>query len=130
MIDPKLRKKIENLVRKSAGVRRPSGGTEGEEDASTSPCPFCHEDVSVTNLSCMVCQNEIPFCIATGHHITRDSVTFCPHCEFPAFMEPLGRLLAADSTCPMCSAELQPDKMINASSEEVEDYLSNSKQRD
>jgi WD repeat-containing protein 19 len=131
LIDPKLRKKIENLVRKSAGVKR-SAAAEEEEVASSSfsPCPFCEEEVSVMEVSCMVCKNEIPFCIATGHHISRHDITFCPHCDFPALLQPLERLLAAEPTCPMCSSEIPPDSLTPASNHDVELYLTNSKHGD
>lgn len=128
LIDPKLRKKIENLVRKSAGGTR-SGSAEGEA-GGVSACPFCQEDISDMELTCMVCKNEIPFCIATGHHICKNDITFCPHCDFPAFTQPLGRLLTADPACPMCSSELRPDSLINGSGDVVEQYLSRSKHAD
>lgn len=126
LIDPKLKKKIENLVRKSAGVRR-SASPEAEVSSLTA-CPFCQADVRDMDLSCNGCKNEIPFCIATGHHISRRDLTFCPHCDFPAFVPSLRRLLQSEPVCPMCSNEWRSESVTAASTEYVERYLISRKQ--
>lgn len=35
-----------------------------------SQCPYCKENIPITQLDCGVCKNSIPFCIASGQHIT------------------------------------------------------------
>ena len=64
-MDPKLRRKIENLVRKSAGVVRRSTGEQDDSPdrdvCGLTPCPFCQEDVREMDVSCVACKSEIPF---------------------------------------------------------------------
>lgn len=105
-IDPKLKKKIETLVRKSAGIRRSSSGqrvssdqrasSEGQEDVDevndeSSSCPFCSKPLPVMELTCPSCKNRLPFCIASGQHVTKYGMTQCPHCDFPAIQSHLER---------------------------------------
>lgn len=92
-IEPKLKRKIEQLV------RRPNTD-EAEEDAQ--PCPFCAVPLSATTLECTKCMNTVPYCIVTGRHMNLDDWSFCPNCKFPALYTALGAYLAFDSTCPMC----------------------------
>lgn len=88
MIDSKFKKKIETLVRKSAGIRRSADEDITSENmdgnGSLSPCPFCFKDLPELELFCSSCKNTIPFCIATGHHVIREDLAFCPNCDFPA----------------------------------------------
>ena len=30
------------------------------------------------------CKNSLPYCVATGYHITPTDLTMCPACKFPA----------------------------------------------
>ncbi|KAI1286712.1 WD repeat-containing protein 19 [Halotydeus destructor] len=86
-IDPKFKRKIETLVRKSAGVKRDINDNENEPDGgSASPCPFCSKELPEIELNCTGCKNTIPFCIATGQHVLRDDMTTCNSCKFPAIM--------------------------------------------
>lgn len=74
-IDPKLKRKIEMLV------RRPSR-EEAEEEAT--PCPNCDSPVPATILECHVCRAHIPYCIITGRHMVADDWAMSPSSGFPA----------------------------------------------
>ncbi|XP_041730439.1 WD repeat-containing protein 19-like [Coregonus clupeaformis] len=108
-IDPKYRKKIEAMV------RRPDT-SEIEED--TTPCPYCGFLLPQCDLICPGCKNNLPYCIATGHHMLKEDWSVCPHCEFPALYSQLILLLEMESVCPMCSETLnvnQVEKMDDCS---------------
>ncbi|XP_050543310.1 WD repeat-containing protein 19 isoform X2 [Daktulosphaira vitifoliae] len=77
-IDEKYRKKIESVIRKS-----PRGIIDSMLN-NIEPCPYCDHELSITNLICINCKSCIPFCISTGWHITKENLTFCPNCRFPA----------------------------------------------
>ncbi|XP_055768737.1 WD repeat-containing protein 19 [Salvelinus fontinalis] len=109
-IDPKYRKKIEAMV------RRPDTSEIEEE---TSPCPYCGFTLPQCELICPGCKNNLPYCIATGHHMLKEDWSVCPHCEFPALYSQLILLLETESVCPMCSETLsvnQVEKMDDCSS--------------
>ncbi|XP_034043414.1 WD repeat-containing protein 19 isoform X2 [Thalassophryne amazonica] len=74
-IDSKYRTKIEDMV------RRPDTSELEEE---TTPCPFCGFQLPQTELLCVSCKNNLPYCIATGRHMLKEDWSVCPHCEFPA----------------------------------------------
>ena len=40
--------------------------------------------VPESELYCSQCKNSLPYCIATGYHITPTDLTMCPLCKFPA----------------------------------------------
>ncbi|KAK6324407.1 hypothetical protein J4Q44_G00037490 [Coregonus suidteri] len=108
-IDPKYRKKIEAMV------RRPD--TSEIEEVST-PCPYCGFLLPQCDLICPGCKNNLPYCIATGHHMLKEDWSVCPHCEFPALYSQLILLLEMESVCPMCSETLsvnQVEKMDDCS---------------
>ena len=119
-IDPKFKRKIENLVRKSAGLRRSSidyddnlmtnGHAEINELVEMN-CPFCDNQVIQTELTCNQCKNNIPFCIATGYHIVKDDLTICPNCQFPAIMTHFITLIQHDKSCPMCGQHVDLDNI-------------------
>ena len=95
-MEPKLRRKIETLVRKSAGVRRSSAsgqpnGNGDDEEGVQAPCPFCSKPLAVMELTCHWCKNRVPFCIASGQHVTKNELSQCPNCEFPAIQSILER---------------------------------------
>uniref|UniRef100_A0A0L8I442 Anaphase-promoting complex subunit 4 WD40 domain-containing protein n=2 Tax=Octopus bimaculoides TaxID=37653 RepID=A0A0L8I442_OCTBM len=93
-IDPKLKKKIEGIVRKR---------DKSEEDELLTPCPFCQSSIPETLLVCPDCKMNIPYCIATGCHITKENLTACPKCQFPALYSEYIKLLESEEKCPMCS---------------------------
>ncbi|XP_066257249.1 WD repeat-containing protein 19 isoform X1 [Euwallacea similis] len=101
-VDQKYAKKIEAVVR-----RPPKAGKEGEENEDPeereTPCPYCDKLLRETEMTCNNCKNKLPFCVATGRHISRNGLTSCPNCEFPAFLDDFLELLKTEDSCPMCS---------------------------
>ncbi|XP_050433820.1 WD repeat-containing protein 19 [Adelges cooleyi] len=98
-IDEKYKKKIESVIRKS-----PRGALQSDMDTiSVQPCPYCGIDLAMTSLMCTNCKSTIPFCIASGWHITKENLTICPNCQFPAIYSEFVRLLESGENCPMCS---------------------------
>nr|CAB3267687.1 WD repeat-containing protein 19-like [Phallusia mammillata] len=104
-IDPKYKKKIEDIVRKT-------GGNQEEEDERTTPCPYCGSELAETDLICPGCRNTLPYCVATGRHVTRDNLTNCPRCQFPAISSELQRYLDVEPSCPMCAERVSSDELI------------------
>jgi len=107
-IDEKYRKKIENIVRKP---------DKSEKDEGRTPCPFCESAVPESELTCSNCKSTIPYCIATGKHVTRSDLVICPKCRFPGIGADLRKFLNEMSTCPMChekvgANELKPVESI------------------
>ena len=76
-IDPKFKKKIESIVRKPE---------QGEELEPETACPNCSLMVPEMELVCQHCKNALPYCIASGRHVTREDFTVCPSCDFPALL--------------------------------------------
>ncbi|OTF80224.1 hypothetical protein BLA29_006983, partial [Euroglyphus maynei] len=77
-IDSKLRKKIENLVRKSASSEKRLSSYEEirmELSIRTNPCPYCNELVADDEFVCNGCRMAIPFCIASGMPIYLSDMT-------------------------------------------------------
>ena len=46
-----------------------------------------------SDLYCSQCKNSLPYCIATGYHITPTDLTMCPECKFPASRSELLKLV-------------------------------------
>ncbi|KAL3685392.1 hypothetical protein R1sor_003414 [Riccia sorocarpa] len=59
------KRKIESIVRKPEKT---------EEDETVTPCPFCKQHIPETQLECPSCRNNLPFCIASGRHLTAEEV--------------------------------------------------------
>lgn len=68
-----------------------------------SPCPFCKTDIPEYSLTCVNCYNVIPFCIASGKHVTTFDLYSCPECNFPAIGSELKAVLQNNNACPMCA---------------------------
>jgi WD repeat-containing protein 19 len=96
------RRRIENTARRP--VRE-------EPDEECTPCPFCSTPVPGSDLNCSNCLNNLPFCIATGRHMTLDKVARCPKCHSPAVEDVLRRMLEIDAKCPMCFQSLAPNEI-------------------
>ncbi|XP_004564353.3 WD repeat-containing protein 19 isoform X1 [Maylandia zebra] len=105
-IDTKYRKKIEAMV------RRPD---KSELEEETTPCPFCGFQLPQNELLCISCKNNLPYCIATGHHMLKEDWSICPHCEFPALHSQFILLLERETSCPMCSESLSASQVIKIS---------------
>ena len=96
-VEEKFRRKIEALVRRAP--------TDDDEPEPLTPCPYCETPTAAYALACNACQSTIPFCIATGRHMTPESVVQCSACRFPAFAEPFTALLVDGDSCPMCGVK-------------------------
>lgn len=72
------------------------------------PCPFCGEPVPEFRTDCPRCLNSLPFCLASGKHLVKEEVTFCPKCNFTANFSYFKRVLEQESECPMCSNPVSP----------------------
>ncbi|KAJ4450050.1 WD repeat-containing protein 19 [Periplaneta americana] len=116
-VDPKYSKKIEAVVRKP-GSKLSSASEEEEPNA---PCPYCDGPVPETELNCLQCKTNIPFCIATGRHIVKDDLTACPNCDFPAILPELQQIVESGEACPMCSETIVADRLTKIS--DVKSYL-------
>ncbi|KAJ3412566.1 WD repeat-containing protein 19 [Chytridiales sp. JEL 0842] len=107
LVDAKFKRKIEQIVRRpekdEASVPR--------EDEKVTPCPFCSCPVPETVLDCNECKNHLPYCIATGKHMTIQDWSTCPSCQFPALYKDFKELVAKTSQCPMCAASVDPSKI-------------------
>ncbi|XP_074649650.1 WD repeat-containing protein 19-like isoform X1 [Tubulanus polymorphus] len=101
-IDAKYKKKIEAIVRKP---------DKTEEEEELLPCPYCSFEIPGTTLTCPGCKNNIPFCVVTGRHITKDDLTACPTCDFPAFRSEFITLLETEENCPMCSEKVMSENL-------------------
>lgn len=121
-VDPKYKKKIEQIVRKPDKSEIPEDET---------PCPFCKEPLPATQLQCNKCENLLPYCIATGQHMIMEDWGECPHCHFPALYSDFCTLLETEENCPMCSHALTAGQVVKvpdaesrlrASKESVEKY--------
>lgn len=69
-------KKVEAIARKPVKTE--------DETEPVSMCPFCKFDIPETRLECPNCKNGIPFCIASGKHMTLQDWSACPSCKLPA----------------------------------------------
>jgi WD repeat-containing protein 19 len=110
-IDVKFKRKIETLVRKSAGSQLKTEDSSQIDTTHTS-CPYCDNEVIDTELLCHNCRNTIPFCIATGLHIVANDLTVCPNCQFPAILSQLLKILANEKTCPMCNTAINTSNIV------------------
>ncbi|KAL3685980.1 hypothetical protein R1sor_004002 [Riccia sorocarpa] len=91
------KRKIESIVRKPEKT---------EEDETVTPCPFCKQHIPETQLECPSCRNNLPFCIASGRHLTAEGLTSCPACKFPALLVEFTRHIKAEKSCPLCHEEV------------------------
>ena len=83
-----FRRKVENIARKRV---------QGEDEPEpVSQCPFCKFNIPETQLECLNCKNNIPFCLASGKHMILQEWTCCPHCKMPAIMQELRKVIEVD----------------------------------
>lgn len=97
LIPESYRAKIEKISRKAYK-------NEEEPAQTNSPCPFCGMDLADYVLDCSNCHNVIPFCIASGRHVTSSELTKCNHCSFPAIIPEFIAYLnfSIEKLCPIC----------------------------
>ena len=120
-IDEKYRKKIEAIIRKPQRT---------EEAERSTRCPYCPNEVPESDLYCSQCKNSLPYCVATGYHITPTDLTMCPECKFPATRSELLKLVEDGVVCPMCvetlatsDIKLLTPSMLRTGNEEVEERV-------
>ncbi|ORZ37585.1 hypothetical protein BCR44DRAFT_1430495 [Catenaria anguillulae PL171] len=102
-VDAKYKKKIESLVRKQQ-----EDDKDPPEDQS--PCPYCSASLSVTELDCPSCRNTLPFCVASGCHLTSGDWSQCPQCKAPGLLTAMRNIASSKSPeCPMCAAPWSVD---------------------
>jgi WD repeat-containing protein 19 len=99
-VNPKFKKKVEATARKPVKVE--------DDPEPLSACPFCQFQIPETQLECPQCKNNLPFCIASGKHMTLSDWTNCPHCKMCANFSDFKRVLEASPECPMCEAHVPP----------------------
>lgn len=109
-IAPQYKKKVEGMVRRPE--KNQSAGDTATESAGT-PCPYCNSPVREYDTHCSSCMNNLPYCIATGHHMTKADWGHCQHCKFPVLRSALSRLVEAGEACPMCD-ELNSEDWLSA----------------
>ena len=86
--------------------------------------------VPESDLYCSQCKRSLPYCIATGYHITPTDLTMCPECKFPASRSELLKLVEDGVVCPMCVETLAASdikvltpSMLRTGNEEVEEKV-------
>eukprot|EP00817_Percolomonadidae_sp_ATCC50343_P006499 CAMPEP_0117428804 /NCGR_PEP_ID=MMETSP0758-20121206/8434_1 /TAXON_ID=63605 /ORGANISM="Percolomonas cosmopolitus, Strain AE-1 (ATCC 50343)" /LENGTH=1219 /DNA_ID=CAMNT_0005215371 /DNA_START=468 /DNA_END=4125 /DNA_ORIENTATION=- len=109
ILQPEYRSKIDNKLKQFIrGIYRKNPDGAGE-DEKLSPCPYCNYQLARTELECPSCKNELPYCIVTGEHMTRDDWCMCPSCKFPAKYTKFSKLLKRnENKCPMCRETVKP----------------------
>lgn len=101
-LDEKYRKQIELIVRKA-----PRKGNVPEAETPLLPCPYCDTLLPDMMLHCTSCARIIPFCIASGKHVTRNELIQCPECRFPAIQRHMIMIVEQEGFCPLCRADLK-----------------------
>lgn len=87
-IDAKYTKKIEAIVRKA-----PRGIKDVEDNfqQESTPCPVCDANLPTMEVACYHCKTDLPICIATGQHISKENLAACPECDFPCFKNEMSK---------------------------------------
>ena len=136
-IDSKYVKKIESIVRKAPKnitqmtdydddtlINAEDNGSDRDNEDQlkkstnnrsndSSPCPMCNKKLFNMDVMCTQCKNLLPFCIASGQHLTNEfDICQCPECEFPAIKTELVRILQLNNQqCPMCNQEIDINRL-------------------
>ncbi|KRZ88049.1 WD repeat-containing protein 19 [Trichinella sp. T8] len=82
-----------------------------DDSEMKTPCPYCKAQLAESELKCTCCKNTIPFCIASGKHISDSEITVCIHCGFPAISAEYKKWIAAEKCCPMCGTTASVDSI-------------------
>lgn len=115
-IQEQYKRKIEAIVRK------PGDKTDVEEPETPSPYDT-NVRIPETVLECPSTRNAIPYCIATGRHITLSDLSLCPSCGFPALYGPMCTLIESDGSCPMCSQEVSVTQLNKMDEETTKAWI-------
>ena len=98
---------------------------------------FLPLQVPESDLYCSQCKNSLPYCVATGYHITPTDLTKCPECKFPASRSELLKLVEDGVVCPMCVETLATSdikvltpSMLRTGNEEVEEKVDEEEEED
>ncbi|KRY00268.1 WD repeat-containing protein 19 [Trichinella pseudospiralis] len=120
-IDSRYKKTIETIIRRVENivfvvlVKILNSIIRKREDTDDSemktPCPYCKAQLAESELKCTCCKNTIPFCIASGKHISDSEITVCVHCGFPAISAEYKKWIAAEKCCPMCGTTASVDSI-------------------
>ncbi|KRY32204.1 WD repeat-containing protein 19 [Trichinella spiralis] len=120
-IDSRYKKTIETIIRQVKDfifvvlmkilnlIIRKKEDTDDSE--MKTPCPYCKAQLAESELKCTCCKNTIPFCIASGKHISDSEITVCIHCGFPAISVEYKKWIAAEKCCPMCGTTASVDSI-------------------
>ncbi|KRY60332.1 WD repeat-containing protein 19 [Trichinella britovi] len=120
-IDSRYKKTIETIIRQVKDlifvvlmkilnlIIRKREDTDDSE--MKTPCPYCKAQLAESELKCTCCKNTIPFCIASGKHISDSEITVCIHCGFPAISAEYKKWIAAEKCCPMCGTTASVDSI-------------------
>ncbi|KAI9219239.1 hypothetical protein BC828DRAFT_386629 [Blastocladiella britannica] len=105
-VDEKYKKKIESLVRKQQA-------DDCDPAEEQSPCPHCTTPVNVTELDCSTCKNSLPFCVASGNHMTASEWSQCPKCTAPGLLPAMLKVAASKAPeCPMCGVVWAAEELV------------------
>jgi WD repeat-containing protein 19 len=99
-VNAKFKKKVESIARKPV--------KQDDDPEPLSPCPHCQFAIPETCLDCINCKNTIPFCIASGKHMSLNDWTHCPSCKMCSNFSDLKKVLEAEPICPMCEQQVHP----------------------
>jgi len=94
--------------------------TEQDGPDNVTPCPYCRFEIPDYLLDCPKCKNFLPFCVASGKHMTLQSWSQCPECKLPCRYESMRKVLENDPTCPMCNKVVPPDNLRISSDPEAD----------
>lgn len=109
-----FKKKISNIALKNLK-------DHDDENEELSQCPFCKENIPVTQLDCTNCKNSIPFCIASGQHMTLKDWCVCPITGMPALLQQYKNILTPDDmTCPINDEIVNPALLKPAADAQAE----------
>jgi WD repeat-containing protein 19 len=59
-----------------------------------------------------MCQNTLPYCIASGKHMVKENCVFCKQCNFPANYEALTSAVSIEPNCPMCNLAIDTENIV------------------
>uniref|UniRef100_A0A5S6PZ42 WD repeat-containing protein 19 n=1 Tax=Trichuris muris TaxID=70415 RepID=A0A5S6PZ42_TRIMR len=101
VVRPDYRSQVEESYRNTILTIVRKRGNKEEPEVET-PCPYCGALLPETQLHCPRCKNTIPFCIASGKHLTSSDLTVCPKCQFLAIYAEFKKLITSEGRCSMC----------------------------
>ncbi|KAL9647005.1 hypothetical protein ABK040_013859 [Willaertia magna] len=120
-----IRPEHQNLIQKEKKdsifkiVRKRRNNQEDPPEVTT-PCPMCSVPLAESALYCEHCMNNIPFCIASGYHLTLTDWCLCPQCQFSARYSFFVKMVESlGNKCPMCAQKVTPEEVHQLSQEQA-----------